>query len=150
MCGTMDVVVHAVTTMSNSTVLLIGASVAVLSVFTFVCSNRRRVNHASRSTSLPRVDVDVEQGGGRSVGSATAGINEAALAAYPTMVYSMATTGVDGTTCAVCLADYADGDELRRLPGCRHAFHQRCVDDWFRQRTSCPLCRAAPPTTGAC
>ncbi|KAF7056649.1 hypothetical protein CFC21_064036 [Triticum aestivum] len=136
--------------MSNSTVLLIGASVAVLavlSVFTFVCSNRRRVNRASRSPSLPRVDVGVEQGGDRS--AATAGIDEAALAAFPTMVYSRATTGEDGTTCAVCLADYADGDELRRLPGCRHVFHQRCVDDWLRQRTSCPLCRAAPPTTGA-
>ncbi|XBH67088.1 hypothetical protein VPH35_095523 [Triticum aestivum] len=53
------------------------------------------------------------------------------------------------TTCAVCLAEYADGDELRRLPGCKHAFHRLCVDEWLRRRPSCPLCRTSPPATRA-
>jgi hypothetical protein len=55
----------------------------------------------------------------------------------------------DKTTCAVCLSEYADGDELRRLPECGHAFHRACADQWLRQRPSCPLCRT-PPTTSAC
>ncbi|KAF7056637.1 hypothetical protein CFC21_064024 [Triticum aestivum] len=147
--------------MPGSTVLLIGASMAallVISLFTFLCSNRRQ-SLSQRSV------VDVELGHG----CAAAGIDEAVLAAYTTTVYSSAGRRRDGrqmaaadasadgdqppddtdtdthTTCAVCLAEYADGDELRRLPGCKHAFPRLCVDEWLRRRPSCPLCRTSPP-----
>uniref|UniRef100_A0A0D9Y129 RING-type E3 ubiquitin transferase n=1 Tax=Leersia perrieri TaxID=77586 RepID=A0A0D9Y129_9ORYZ len=45
--------------------------------------------------------------------------------------------------CAVCLLEFADGDELRALPLCAHAFHADCIDVWLRAHASCPLCRAA-------
>ncbi|KAF7070188.1 hypothetical protein CFC21_075732 [Triticum aestivum] len=145
--------------MPGSTVLLIAASMAallVISLFTFLCSNQRQ-----------RSVVDVELGHG----CAAAGIDEAVLATYTTTVYSSAARrrdegqmaaaeasadawaagnpGHTHTTCAVCLAEYADGDELRRLPGCKHAFHRLCVDEWLRRRPSCPLCRTSPPATRA-
>jgi hypothetical protein len=138
--------------------VLIGVSVAalvVLCLLTFFCSGRRRAVHTS--SSQRSVADDVELGRGRCV-TAGAGLDEAVLAAYPTAVYSSPekSTGEQGkeeeeaagTQCAVCLADYADGDELRLLPGCRHSFHRQCVDDWLRRRPSCPLCRSSPtPTT---
>ncbi|CAM0948727.1 unnamed protein product [Alopecurus aequalis] len=133
----------------SSTVLLVGASMTVLlvlSLVTFLCANRVHL------ASSRRGDQDAELG----CAAAAAGIDEAVLAAYPTAVYSSEAAGKEGelgTQCAVCLAEYADGDELRRLPGCLHAFHRRCVDDWLRRRPSCPLCRSslAPATTaGAC
>ncbi|XP_020195911.1 E3 ubiquitin-protein ligase Os03g0188200-like [Aegilops tauschii subsp. strangulata] len=151
--------------MPGSAGLLISASMAallVVSLFTFLCSNRRQAHRASPSPSQRSV-VDVELGLQR-----PCGIDEAVLAAYPTTVYSSAasrrdegqmadavTASTDGgqppddthTTCAVCLAEYADGDELRWLPGCRHAFHRPCVDEWLRRRPSCPLCRTSPPST---
>jgi hypothetical protein len=47
------------------------------------------------------------------------------------------------TTCAVCLLDFVNGDDLRALP-CRHDFHTACVDPWLLQRGRCPVCRRMP------
>ena len=45
--------------------------------------------------------------------------------------------------CAVCLADFRDGERLRVLPPCLHAFHIDCIDAWLQSAATCPLCRAA-------
>eukprot|EP00756_Hemistasia_phaeocysticola_P002643 Hpha_TRINITY_DN11798_c0_g2::TRINITY_DN11798_c0_g2_i1::g.31869::m.31869 len=49
--------------------------------------------------------------------------------------------------CALCLADFKCGDELRVLR-CYHHFHAACVDDWLQHwGTTCPLCcRRVCPT----
>lgn len=43
--------------------------------------------------------------------------------------------------CAICLAEFAVGDEIRVLPQCGHGFHMSCIDTWFRSHSSCPSCR---------
>jgi hypothetical protein len=163
----------------NKDTVLIAASVAALLVFsaaTFLCSKRRR---HGQSPSQRRDDVELGLDHG---GTAAPGLDDAALAAYPTLLYSSSSekekdeeeatardgdggetaaaaggsasgsgswSGSDAARCAVCLADYADGDELRRLPGCRHVFHRGCVDQWLRRRPTCPVCRAPPPPQAA-
>ncbi|PKA61894.1 RING-H2 finger protein ATL80 [Apostasia shenzhenica] len=48
----------------------------------------------------------------------------------------------DDGECAVCLSPFADGDEVRQLPQCRHSFHAACIDKWLRSHSSCPVCRS--------
>ncbi|CAN1258346.1 Putative RING-H2 finger protein ATL12 [Linum perenne] len=43
--------------------------------------------------------------------------------------------------CMVCLAEYHHGDILRILPYCGHYFHMTCIDTWFQQHATCPVCR---------
>lgn len=43
--------------------------------------------------------------------------------------------------CAICLGEFLDGDELRVLPQCGHAFHVSCIDTWLGSHSSCPSCR---------
>lgn len=52
-------------------------------------------------------------------------------------------------TCAVCLSQLDEHDEVRELRNCRHVFHKDCIDRWVDHdadhddnHNSCPLCRA--------
>ncbi|KAL0911505.1 hypothetical protein M5K25_019653 [Dendrobium thyrsiflorum] len=44
--------------------------------------------------------------------------------------------------CSVCLSELVDGDEVRRLPACKHVYHVGCIDAWLLRHDNCPLCRA--------
>ncbi|CDP12054.1 unnamed protein product [Coffea canephora] len=47
-------------------------------------------------------------------------------------------------SCAVCLYEFEDDDEIRRLTNCRHIFHRSCLDRWMdHDQKTCPLCRTA-------
>lgn len=46
-----------------------------------------------------------------------------------------------GDHCSICLTDFKLGDKNRRLPSCRHVFHQSCIDIWLLRRADCPLCK---------
>ncbi|KAG6585434.1 E3 ubiquitin-protein ligase [Cucurbita argyrosperma subsp. argyrosperma] len=46
----------------------------------------------------------------------------------------------EDAVCCICLAKYANNDELRELP-CSHFFHKECVDKWLKINALCPLCK---------
>lgn len=42
--------------------------------------------------------------------------------------------------CAICLDEFSDDAQIRGLH-CSHAFHSKCLDEWFtRYNEFCPLC----------
>ncbi|KAK6943911.1 Zinc finger, RING-type [Dillenia turbinata] len=73
------------------------------------------------------------------------GVDEKVLKKIPIVSYSSKKSDifrVDQVECVVCLGELADGDLVRLLPICKHAFHVSCIDKWFMARSSCPICRA--------
>ncbi|KAF2286909.1 hypothetical protein GH714_035244 [Hevea brasiliensis] len=52
----------------------------------------------------------------------------------------------EDAVCCICLAKYANNDELRELP-CSHFFHKECVDKWLKINASCPLCKSEEPVS---
>ncbi|XP_010553289.1 PREDICTED: LOW QUALITY PROTEIN: RING-H2 finger protein ATL33 [Tarenaya hassleriana] len=47
-----------------------------------------------------------------------------------------------GNECPVCLSVFADGEEVRQLSTCKHAFHASCIEMWLADHSNCPICRA--------
>ncbi|KZV35040.1 hypothetical protein F511_04345 [Dorcoceras hygrometricum] len=47
----------------------------------------------------------------------------------------------NGEVCVVCLGEFMEGEGVRVLPECSHAFHASCIDRWVDRHPSCPLCR---------
>ncbi|KAL7146975.1 hypothetical protein ABFS83_06G077800 [Erythranthe nasuta] len=47
----------------------------------------------------------------------------------------------DDASCAICLCEFEDGEEVRTLPECAHSFHAPCIDMWLYSHSNCPVCR---------
>ncbi|GJN11086.1 hypothetical protein PR202_ga29252 [Eleusine coracana subsp. coracana] len=53
-----------------------------------------------------------------------------------------ATEPAAGAAFGHALTELRDGEALRLLPPCGHAFHRACIDLWFPDHDNCPNCRA--------
>ncbi|KAL2464536.1 RING-H2 finger protein ATL8 [Forsythia ovata] len=71
--------------------------------------------------------------------AANNGLKKKVLKYLPKLTY--ATNNDNLSDCAICLAEFAVGDELRVLPQCCHGFHVECIDTWLGFHSSCPSCR---------
>ncbi|CAL1413421.1 unnamed protein product [Linum trigynum] len=73
---------------------------------------------------------------------ATVGLPQSLIDSITVCKFNKGERLIEGTECSVCLSEFQDGDTLRLLPKCSHAFHVSCIDTWLRSHTNCPLCRA--------
>lgn len=72
----------------------------------------------------------------------TVGLQPSVISAITVCKYKRSDGLVEGTDCSVCLNEFQDGETLRLLPKCNHAFHIPCIDTWLASHTNCPNCRA--------
>ncbi|XP_048490444.1 E3 ubiquitin-protein ligase ATL6-like [Beta vulgaris subsp. vulgaris] len=75
---------------------------------------------------------------------ATHGLDAEVIKSIPTYFYADVKQHRKGQVeleCAVCLYEFQDAEALRLLPGCKHVFHPRCIDQWLATHVTCPICR---------
>eukprot|EP01063_Lacrimia_lanifica_P027121 TRINITY_DN3760_c0_g1_i3.p1 TRINITY_DN3760_c0_g1~~TRINITY_DN3760_c0_g1_i3.p1 ORF type:complete len:859 (+),score=216.68 TRINITY_DN3760_c0_g1_i3:247-2577(+) len=50
-----------------------------------------------------------------------------------------------GDVCSICRdgSDNDPDDQIVTLHACKHAFHESCLEQWFRQKAACPDCKAS-------
>lgn len=99
-------------------------------ILTRYCAGRQR-------TLMPRHIQDCEK---------ESGVEDKVLESIPVLAYKTVQgrglLRVDHTECVVCLGEFEEGEVIRLLPNCRHAFHVQCIDEWFFSHSSCPVCRS--------
>lgn len=47
----------------------------------------------------------------------------------------------ENKSCAICMVNYEVGEKYMILE-CLHRFHECCVKEWFKQKNTCPICKA--------
>ncbi|XP_042011743.1 RING-H2 finger protein ATL80-like [Salvia splendens] len=74
--------------------------------------------------------------------AANKGLKKKVLKALPKQTYGEdAEQAAKLSDCAICLAEFVAGEEIRVLPQCAHGFHVGCIDTWLGSHSSCPSCR---------
>ncbi|KAF3527078.1 hypothetical protein F2Q69_00051722 [Brassica cretica] len=74
--------------------------------------------------------------------AANKGLKKKVLQSLPKLTYSPDSPPAEKLAeCAICLMEFAAGDELRVMPQCGHGFHVACIDTWLGSHSSCPSCR---------
>ncbi|XP_078444799.1 uncharacterized protein LOC144713932 [Wolffia australiana] len=148
----------------RSRVLPICVSVIVFSVILFsyyvifrCYAPRRRRHRAARPRAQPPAAAAAEEPPADDEPYhvwliRTKGLDEEEIGAIAVISFRRGEGAVDGGDCSICLGEFRDGDRLRVLPKCSHAFHVACIEPWLRSRVNCPVCRApilAPPAPAA-
>ncbi|KAK1313681.1 E3 ubiquitin-protein ligase RING1 [Acorus calamus] len=106
-----------------------------------VCLRHRRTRRSTAGG--PPSDANEEEGPVHHVWYIrTVGLDESVIGSISSCVYKRGEGLIDGSDCSVCLNEFRDGELVRLLPKCSHAFHRSCVDTWLRSHVNCPLCRA--------
>ncbi|CAN6481352.1 unnamed protein product [Victoria cruziana] len=111
----------------------VGLAAAVLAMVLYVLL-RFISNCLARCEQPPETD-----------GGAAPSLKPRDLSFIPTKVVSGGPEQTPGQECVICLARFSDGETIRVLPRCKHAFHKECLDPWLLSRCTasslCPVCR---------
>ncbi|XP_074283763.1 uncharacterized protein LOC141608298 [Silene latifolia] len=71
------------------------------------------------------------------------GLHQSVINSITIVRYKRGDGLIDGSDCSICLSEFQEGETLRLLPKCKHAFHIDCIDTWLRSHINCPVCRAS-------
>ena len=46
-------------------------------------------------------------------------------------------------SCSICREPFANSSIIRKINSCGHKFHLNCIDTWFQNQYTCPMCRVS-------
>ncbi|XP_050215743.1 RING-H2 finger protein ATL56-like [Mercurialis annua] len=111
--------------------LFLGIAAIILLLATAALHRRHTTNHHQRHQ-------DQESS------NSSNGLSSKELKKLPQFKYSRKikpeSEGID--CCVVCLDGFRQGQWCRKLAGCGHVFHRKCVDNWLVKVSVCPICRS--------
>jgi Ring finger domain len=132
-------------------IAVIGVLASAFLLVTYYAVVSRYCNPGSRLSFHRRDNSSADQPASRGSDYPTAwhvlpsnGLDEAVIKKIAIWKYEKG--GLDGkvgSDCSVCLSEFTDGEDVRLLPKCTHAFHVQCIDTWLKSHSNCPLCRAS-------
>ncbi|KAG1342314.1 RING-H2 finger protein ATL52 [Cocos nucifera] len=149
--------------LSNVLIVVISVAAAVFFLSVLTCSayavfrRRRRRRHpllphaaASVPAGVAAASLRSDDDGSSEDGEwlhpvwyiRTVGLDESTIRSIAVTEYKAGGAILGAADCSVCLGEFQDGELLRLLPKCGHAFHVPCIDTWLRAHVNCPLCRA--------
>lgn len=68
------------------------------------------------------------------------GMSSDTISQVEVVKWKRAVHGEGQLQCMVCLSDFEEDEDLRKLP-CNHMFHAACIDEWLHRCTDCPICK---------
>ena len=123
--------------------LAIGVFAAFCLLVLFIIYKKVMYRNANMTIVQAVINAVTMAGGrqGNGAGQRPQGLELAQIQSMETFTFTAGTDIKGGEQCMVCLCDFEEGDELRLMPVCGHAFHSKCVDPWLQQSHTCPTCR---------
>ncbi|TKY54436.1 RING-H2 finger protein ATL52 [Spatholobus suberectus] len=118
--------------------VVVGIAATALALYNFITIRRSRRRHMQ---SLPEganglVEVVTES----SIENCQRNLN--LLSSFKYKKKEAGKEGVgDDYECPVCLSGFEEGEDVRKLPLCKHSFHAPCIDMWLYSHFDCPICR---------
>jgi hypothetical protein len=67
--------------------------------------------------------------------------NEDQKIKFSTFIYDPKSHDIgEEKSCSICFDEFSKDDEIGLL-NCEHFFHSKCIEEWGKYKTECPLCR---------
>ncbi|KAL2323273.1 hypothetical protein Fmac_027652 [Flemingia macrophylla] len=88
---------------------------------------------------------------GERIGHVSTGLSEDLISKYlKETIYCSSDPSQEEETCAICLEEYKNMDDVGTLKTCGHDYHVGCVKKWLSMKKVCPICKASalPEDTG--
>lgn len=128
------------TTMLYYGLVVVGVAAMALALYNFVIIKRSRRRHMQSQAAGANGLVE----GAVMESSGTENCQRNNFNMLSSFKYKKEGIGNDGDydyECPVCLSGFEEGEEVRKLPRCKHWFHAPCIDMWLYSHFDCPICR---------
>ncbi|XP_020240153.1 probable E3 ubiquitin-protein ligase ZFP1 [Cajanus cajan] len=81
---------------------------------------------------------------GERIGHVSTGLSEDLISKYlRETIYCSSEPSQEEGTCAICLEEYKNMDDVGTLKTCGHDYHVGCVKKWLSMKKVCPICKAS-------